>query len=181
MTDSTTGTARFGATLTAELRDASGRAIARRTAHNAVLSGGAALVADLFRGTGGGPVNRMTVGANPAPEVPPFATTELSASSPDTGELSGVRDVELAPDAFTVTADAEGRRVLVAVRAVLPAADPGDVDALHGPVAEAALLHQSGDGARRLYNRVTFEPVDKRPDQELSLYWEVAFPFGDAG
>jgi hypothetical protein len=176
-----TGTARFGARLTAELRDASGTAIARRVAHNAVLSGGAALVADLFRGTGGaGPVNRMAVGANPAPEVPPFATTELSASSPEVGELSGVRDVELAPEAFTVTADAEGRRVLVAVRAVLPAADPGDVDALHGPVAEAALLHQASDGARRLYNRVTFEPVDKRPDQELSLYWEVAFPFGDA-
>jgi hypothetical protein len=166
--------------LVAELRDVAGATIARRRAHNAVLSGGAQLVADLFRGAGGaGPVNRMTVGASPAPEVPPFATTELSPSSPDTGELSGERDVELAPEAFTVTVDADGRRILVTARAVLPGGDPDDGTGLHGPVAEAALLHQGEDGARRLYNRVTFEPVNKRAEQELSLYWEVAFPFGD--
>jgi len=165
-----------GAWLTAELRDRDGTTIARRRAHNAVLSGGAQLVADLFRGAAAvGPVNRMTVGADPAPEVPPFATTELSASSPDTGELSGERDVELAPEAFAVTVDAEGRRILVTARAVLPA----DAAGLHGPVAEAALLHQGEDGARRLYNRVTFEPIDKRAEQELSLFWEIAFPFGD--
>lgn len=171
---------RVGAWLEVELRDTAGSTIARRRAHNAVLAGGAQLIADLFRGAdGAGPVNRMAVGANPAPEVPPFATTELAASAPDTGELSGARDVELAPEAFAVTVDADGRRILVTARAVLPAGDPGDGTGLHGPVAEAALLHQGGDGVRRLYNRVTFEPVDKRAEQELSLYWEVAFPFGD--
>lgn len=169
-----------GAWVEVELRDTAGTTIARRRAHNAVLAGGAQLIADLFRGAdGAGPVNRMAVGANPAPEVPPFATTELAASAPDTGELSGARDVELAPEAFAVTVDADGRRILVTARAVLPAGDPGDGTGLHGPVAEAALLHQGGDGVRRLYNRVTFEPVDKRAEQELSLYWEVAFPFGD--
>ncbi|EIV92710.1 hypothetical protein [Frankia sp. QA3] len=169
---------RSGAWLVVELHDPTGTAIARRRAHNAVLAGGAQLVADLFRGTvGAGPVNRMTVGADPAPEVPPFATTELSPSAPDTGELTGPRDVELAPEAFTVALDAERRRILVTARAVLPAGDPGT--ALRGPVAEAALLHHAEDGTRRLYNRVAFEPVVKRPEQELSLYWEVAFPFGD--
>ena len=178
--DANLRTARQGAWLVAELRDAAGAPIAWRQAHNAVLSGGAQLVADLFRGAGGaGPVNRMTVGANPAPEVPPFTTTELSASSPDTGDLSGERDVALAPETFTVTVDTDGRRILVSVRAVLPAGDPADGTGLHGPVAEAALLHQAEDATRRLYNRVTFEPIDKRAEQELSLYWEVAFPFGD--
>ena len=46
-------------------------------------------------------------------------------------------------------------------------------------MAEAALLHQAGDGTRQLYNRVTLEPVNKRAEQELSLFWEVSFPFGD--
>ncbi|MFC0533296.1 hypothetical protein [Phytohabitans kaempferiae] len=170
-------TPRTGAWLTVELRRGDGTVLAYRRAHNAVLAGGAQLIADLFRGTdGAGPVNRMSVGANPAPEVPPFATTELSASSPDTGELAGPRDVPIAPGAFAVTLEPERRRVLVTARLVLPA---GDATALRGPVAEAALLHQAGDGSRRLYNRVTFEPVTKRAEQELSLYWEVAFPFGD--
>jgi hypothetical protein len=171
-----------GSWLVAELRDVAGATIAVRRAHNAVLSGGAQLIADLFRGAAGaGPVNRMTVGANPAPEVPPFATTELSSSSPDTGELSGQRDVELAPDAFTTAVDAESRQIVVTARAVLPAGVLADGTGLHGPVAEAALLYQGEDGARRLYNRVTFAPVDKRAEQELSLYWEVVFPFGDPG
>lgn len=169
-----------GAWLVAELRDPGGGAVARRRAHNAVLAGGAQLVADLFRGAGeAGPVNRMTVGANAAPELPPFASTDLSAASPDGGQLSGPRDVELSPEAFTVTVEADRRRIVVTAQAVLPAGDAAAGTGLHGPVAEAALLHQAGDGTRRLYNRVTFEPVDKRADQELSLFWEVSFPFGD--
>ena len=169
-----------GAWLVAELRDPGGTPAGRRRAHNAVLAGGAQLVADLFRGAGGaGPVNRMTVGANPAPELPPFTSTDLSASSPDGGQLSGPRDVALASDAFAVEVDADRRRIVVTARAVLPAGDAAAGTGLHGPVAEAALLHQAGDGTRRLYNRVTFKPVDKRAEQELSLFWEVSFPFGD--
>lgn len=165
-----------GAWLTLELRDRDGTVKARRRAHNAVLAGGAELIAELFRGGAGGPINRMAVGANPAPEVPPFTTTELAAAAPDTGELTGPRDVEIGPEAFTVTVQPDQRRVVVAARVVLPA---GDDTALKGPVAESALLHQAPDGTRRLYNRVTFEPVEKRSEQELSLYWEVGFPFGD--
>jgi hypothetical protein len=30
-----------------------------------------------------------------------------------------------------------------------------------------------------LYNRVVFPPLDKRDDHELTLFWEVEFPFGD--
>jgi hypothetical protein len=165
-----------GATVTVVLTDRDGTVAARRRAHNAVLSAGAALVADLFRGAdGAGPVNRMGVGADPNPEVPPFGTTALSGSDDATGTLSGPREVALGADAFTVAVDADGRRVTVSARVVLPA---GDENALHGPVAEAALLNLAGD-TRRLYHRVTFEPVEKRTDQELSLYWEVVFPFGD--
>jgi hypothetical protein len=30
-----------------------------------------------------------------------------------------------------------------------------------------------------LYNRVTFAPVQKADDHDLTLFWEVSFPYGD--
>ena len=36
-----------------------------------------------------------------------------------------------------------------------------------------------GDGDAVLYNRVVFAPVDKGDDHELTLFWEVEFPYGD--
>lgn len=168
------GRRRFGAVVRVERRDPGGRVSARRRAGNAVLESGALLVADLFRGGPGGAVTHMTVGADPTPEVPPFTTPTLAVSHPETGELTGERDVAVAVDGFTVTVQADEHRIALAARVVLP----GAPDGLRGPVAEAALVHISGDGERRLYNRVTFEPLDKRADQELSLYWEVFFPYG---
>jgi hypothetical protein len=173
------GPDRFGAVLRIETI-AAGRRRTLRHAHNAVLSGGADLIADLFRGAdGAGPVNLVTFGADPTPEVPPFGTTELSASGPDGGQLTGPRDVPVAAETFTVAVDDERRRIVLTARTVLPAGDPADGTGLHGQIGEAALAHQGEDGVRRLYNRVTFDPLDKRADQELSLYWELSFPFGD--
>jgi hypothetical protein len=30
-----------------------------------------------------------------------------------------------------------------------------------------------------LYNRVTFAPIQKGDDHELTLFWEITFPYGD--
>ena len=35
-----------------------------------------------------------------------------------------------------------------------------------------------GESLARIYNRVVFEPIPKRRDQELAFYWEVDFPYG---
>ena len=43
---------------------------------------------------------------------------------------------------------------------------------------EAGLLSRDGDAAI-LYNRVTFAPITKGNDHELTLFWEVSFPYGD--
>ena len=43
---------------------------------------------------------------------------------------------------------------------------------------EAGLLSR-GDGDPVLYNRVIFAPIEKGADHELTLFWEVAFPYGD--
>jgi hypothetical protein len=47
-----------------------------------------------------------------------------------------------------------------------------------GTIREAALLSRSGDNAT-LYNRVTFAPIQKTDDHELTLFWEIGFPYGD--
>ena len=58
------------------------------------------------------------------------------------------------------------------VRGTVPAA------AAVGTIREAALLARDGDSVR-LYNRVIFAPIEKAADHELTLFWEIAFPYGD--
>ena len=159
------------ATLEIELRDACGRVLARRRRRNTVLQTGATLLADLFRGVGG-PINRMAVGAHPEAEVTPFATSALLGAG-----LEGATEVEVTADDFVVEISTDDLETRLTARIVLPAGAEGE--ALSGAIAEAALLHLAEDGTRRLYNRVTFESIDKEADQELSLYWELHFPFGD--
>ena len=51
----------------------------------------------------------------------------------------------------------------------------------HPPSAQSAKQLWSlatGDTAT-LYNRVMFAPIQKADDHELTLFWEVGFPFGD--
>ena len=47
-------------------------------------------------------------------------------------------------------------------------------------LGEAALgvLAEGGESLERIYNRVVFEPIPKRSDHEVALYWEVDFPYG---
>ena len=61
---------------------------------------------------------------------------------------------------------------LVRVRGTIPAADAV------GTLREAALMARSGDSVQ-LYNRVIFAPIEKGNDHELTLFWEVGFPYGD--
>jgi hypothetical protein len=45
-------------------------------------------------------------------------------------------------------------------------------------VRAAGLIARSGETAV-LYNRVTFAPLEKKNDHELTMFWEVTFPYGD--
>jgi hypothetical protein len=40
------------------------------------------------------------------------------------------------------------------------------------------VLAADGLSLAGVYNRVVFEPVAKTRDQELTLYWDIDFPFG---
>ncbi len=159
------------AKLRMELRDRRGALLQTRAAHNTVLRTGGRLIADLFSGTGG-PITHMAVGTSDADPT----SVAVAALGNDDGAgqpgITGEAVAEIPSDAFVVDVDEPRSRVLVKVRATL--ADAAAV----GTLREAALMSRQA-GADVLYNRVVFPPIAKGDDHDLTLFWEIEFPFGD--
>ncbi|HEY3185152.1 MAG TPA: hypothetical protein VGJ77_20090 [Gaiellaceae bacterium] len=157
-----------------QLRDRDGALVAERRATNSVMRGGAELVANLFTGDGV-PINRMGVGTSDTPETDAFTTEALTnPPEPDASRLEGATEIALAPEEFTVSVDETHRLVKVRCHATLPES------AAVGTLREAGLLARpDGEGDAVLYNRVTFSPISKNDDHELTMFWEVSFPYGD--
>jgi len=157
--------------LTLEMRDRRHRLIASRAADNSVMKAGGELVANLFTGKGT-PITHMGVGTSDADD-PTFGVTALTnAADGDAAPLTGNTEVAIADTDFTIVPDDVRRLFAVKVRATL---QPPDAV---GTIREAGLLSKT-DAASVLYNRVIFTPVDKGADHELTLFWEVSFPYGD--
>jgi len=149
--------------LRIELKSKAGETVAVRQGYNSVLSGGADLLARLFSGGQGEGITHMVVGSSDAPESDVFGTTELTDPT----------EVPISTDSFQIDPPDPVKRVVrVRVRGTVPAADGV------GTIREAALVSRNGDSAT-LYNRVTFAPIQKTDDHELTLFWEVGFPYGD--
>jgi len=158
--------------LRMELRGPDGAVLAVRGGGNAVMRSGGDLVARLFAGQGA-PITHMAVGTDDTPESGDFATAALrNEAVGDVPALAGAVEAAIPPDAFTFETDTARRVVKVRLRATLPA------NAAVGIVREAGLLARDGDTAT-LYNRITFAPVTKGDDHELTMFWEVSFPYGD--
>jgi hypothetical protein len=159
------------AQLRVELADRSGRIIACREAHNAVMREGARLIARLFTGDTV-PITHMVVGTSDEPESDTYNTLVLAnpADSPDA--LVGGVSAPIPKELMLTSIDEARRLVIVRVRGTMPES------AAVGRIREAGLMARTDDGDI-LYNRVTFAPIDKGNDHELSLFWEVTFPYGD--
>jgi hypothetical protein len=155
------------------LTTTTGELVASRRATNSVMRGGAELVARLFAGAGSA-ITHMGVGTSDAPDDDAFETIALKNNADGgTDPLEGDTEAAIPAEAFTLTTDPTRRVVLVRVRTTLP---PGGAV---GTVREAGLLaHPDGEDPV-LYNRVIFAPVTKGDDHELTLFWEVSFPYGD--
>lgn len=155
-----------------ELCEHGGQLLAVREAKNSVMKGGAELIAALFAGKGA-PITHFGVGASDAAESDAFSTTALSETATgDAGPLQGGTDAAIPSEAFTIETDEARRLVRVRVRGTLPNG------AAVGTVREAGLLSKRDDKTV-LYNRVTFAPIAKGSDHELTMFWEVTFPYGD--
>ena len=155
--------------LTMTLSDKNGRILSERTAWNSVMQQGAQLVAQLFAGQTGG-ITHMSVGTSDAPESEQFTTAALQV---DPEELTGETSAPISSDAFVITTDETRHLIRVRVRATLPQA------AAVGRIREAGLISRSEGSDDILYNRVIMDPIDKGDDHELTLFWEVTFPYGD--
>jgi hypothetical protein len=157
----------MGGRIRLELRDRGSRIVEVREAENAVMQAGATLIAQLFSGSGSA-ITHMGVGTSDAPESDAFATAALTGDG-----LAGDTEAAIPADAFVAPFVDEVHRVVrVKVRTTLPPL------AAVGTVREAGLLSH-GDGDPVLYNRVTFSPIEKGDDHELTMFWEVTFPYGD--
>lgn len=168
--------------LVIHLYAADGTLLEERRSHNAVLKSGGELVARLFAGQLAGGITHMGVGTNDTPEGDRFSTTALA--NPEGAEaLTGGTEVAITPDQISVQPpDETTRTVKVRVRATLPAS------AAVGTIREASLMSRATPpgappdappAAPVLYNRVVFPPLTKGSDHELSLFWEITFPYGD--
>jgi hypothetical protein len=159
------------ATLHIELRDRRGRVLVAHSARNTVLGTGGRLVADLFAGTGS-PITHMGVGtSDDEPDSVAITALQNDDGSGQPG-IVGDTATPIAPGDFHIDVDDARRRVVVRVRATLPDA------AAVGTLREASLLSRRDTGDV-LYNRVVFPPISKGDDHDLSLFWEIEFPFGD--
>ncbi len=152
-----------------ELRSQQGETLELREASNAVMQAGAQLIARLFTGQGKF-ITHMGVGTSDAPETQDFNTAGLA--NDQTAPLAGGTEAAVAQQDFVIDLDKSRRIVRVKLRATLPAA------AAVGTVREAGLVSRDGN-TTVLYNRVTFAPIHKGNDHELTMFWEVTFPYGD--
>jgi len=171
------------ATVRLELRNDDGEIVAVRRANNSVMKSGAELLANLFTGKASKGITHMGVGISGEPEEGTFVREALTTAGDSPDALTGGSETPIVPADFTVKADAERRVIVVQVHATLPKS------AGVGTLREAALLSQETvpppddpDGVaivNKLYNRVTFAPIKKQDDHELTMFWEVTFPYGD--
>jgi len=148
--------------LRVELRRTDGGLITVREGHNAVLRSGAGLLANMFaiKSTG---ITHMALGTSDTPETQDFTSTALTNPT----------EVPITPDAFQIDPPDPVKRVVrVRLQGTVPAATS------LGTVREAGLVAHNG-ATVSLYNRVVFAPIDKAAGHELTLFWEVGFPFGD--
>ena len=142
--------------LTLTLHDPSGRVVARREVHNLVTNDGRALVAELFAGKRVGALRtRLVVGTGATPPSPE-----------DTKLVAEVDGVDVSESHIRVVGP------LVALTECLPARD--QVQALR----EAGIALAIGVDPVVLYNRVVFEVVNKAPNMQMTLSWNVDFGGG---
>lgn len=170
------------ATLRVELREVGGPPLVIRRAENTVARSGAELLAALFTGGLQKGIDAVAVGIGDEPNGPPYEHAALTIARPGGEPLLSKFVVPVDPAAFVVEVLAPELRVRVSLRTLIPAdaavhPDPA-VEAVD--IAEAALGVAADDGATlsRLYNRVVFEPFRKGRKHEVSLYWEISFPYG---
>lgn len=147
------------------LRSPEGVLVAERRARNVVVRGGAEIVARRFAGVpDGAPINEIRVGFG-LESVDPEAVG-LTPPPPEAGIPAEDLRSNVLAEQFTIETGESG---FVRVRVAAVFSPNRELE----NVSEAGLF--AGD---KLYNQVVFEPVTLRPEQDVTFFWEIDFPFG---
>jgi hypothetical protein len=145
--------------LTLVLRDEHGREVERREVDNLITDAGRALVAQFVTGViQGTPRLFIAVGTGKKDDTSPV-------NAPD------VKDMALSKQVDRAEATVAVKNSVATVTATLRAAGSGAVQ----PLAEAGIQVEVSGRPPVLYNRVTFDVVNKSPNMEMTLSWEVTF------
>jgi hypothetical protein len=149
------------------VHDDQGTLVAERRTKNRVTQRGANLIAELFSGKRAKGIDRVRFGYGTDPL--PLEATDLRKRIftefgmfldldplPEQALAANDFSVEIKPDVVTVTA-----RVSFLPQSQLTA------------VSEAGLFSET-----ELYNHVLFEPLDMVPNQTVTFFWKIDFPYG---
>lgn len=144
--------------LAITLRDSTGRVVAERHADNLITNAGRALLGRLLTGGAQLDASRVAIAIGTGTAAPGVADTALAAR------------VGAAP-ATAAAPVADGAQMKVTVTATFAGAGLAGIQA----VSEAGIELSVAGGGTVLYNRVTFPPINRTPDLDMTLSWEVLF------
>lgn len=144
--------------LTITLGDASGRVVDERRADNLMTNAGRALLGRLL--TGGAQLDASQGGDR----------DRLRHRHAERGRHRAGYAGRRSPASAAVPV-ADGGQMKVAVTATFPGAGLPQTQA----VSEAGIELTPAGGATVLYNRVTFPPINRTPNLDMTLTWEVLF------
>lgn len=151
--------------LTLWLTDAGGNRRGELRRHNRIVTSGRLLVAQLFGGITAGP--------------PPAKVTHMAVGTgtkdPDDGQTGLTAEVArnaITEVTYTPFADGTGagaaQRVRVSLKSIFDFPDANGA-----ALTEAGIFTAPAAGV--MYNRVTFLPVNKTKEFQLTLLWDVVF------
>ena len=146
--------------LTITLRDAAGRLVAEQRVNNLITTAGRTFLARLLTGGVQLDANGIAVAVGTGQLPPDPANTALGA------QVASATASSVAPKMVT---EAGVARVVATITATLPGAGL----AAPQPLSEAGIVLTPAGGAPVLYNRVIFPVINRAPNLDLTLTWEV--------
>ena len=147
--------------LTIVLRDVNGRIRETYCINNLITTAGKNLVAQMFTGA-----------VQEKPDLLIAIGSGVSAANVSDTTLEDQRDEIAATTTGPKTVEQDGvEKVVATVTATLPALPEGEEQKL----TEAGIIFKFLGGDPVLYNHVTFSPVTRSANLQMTLSWEVTF------
>ncbi|AGC45681.1 hypothetical protein MYSTI_04385 [Myxococcus stipitatus DSM 14675] len=149
--------------LTLELRNLDGSLMERRRVPNLITIAGKQLVAELLMGRVNALPTRWSIVVGTGINTPIPADIQLGTKVDEA--------IDPAPKVEVITLSDNSSLVRATVTATLPPLGQSTVQ----PLTEAGIQILQGAATPILFNRVRFEEVNRGPNMEMKMTWEISF------